>query len=183
MFRGVGIGVLVLLGGCTFPKRIDQLQYWELPAHTFGDVACIEINAPKPSRRDVSADLEFSLEQAVRQWARDRLVPISGQSKRLKITIDQACLQETRKPVPSLGLSLPYEDQWDARLSVRFEIQPLSVSKTEMSFVVTTRYSDIVPKDLNFYERQAFWQKCLAKILVDFDQEVAKLWSQCGESL
>ncbi len=169
---------MVGLSACVAPPppQFPELTYTHLPAITLG-VAKIEVvNTSKKS--DAALHVESSMpvtpEQAVRNWARDRL-RASGVSGVAKVIIENASVTETEL-ARSKGLkgvfTTEQSQRYDADLKVSIRLE--GVPRVSEAFAqAEIKRSQTVPEDVSVNVREQALFDLTESVMKDFDPAMA----------
>lgn len=169
---------IVGLNACATPPppQFPELTYTHLPAITL-DVAKIEVvSALKKS--DAALHIESSMpvtpEQALRNWARDRL-RASGVSGVAKVIIENASVTETEL-TRSEGLkgvfTTEQSQRYDADLKVSIRLE--SVPRVSEAFAqAEIKRSQTVPEDVSVNVREQALFELTESVMKDFDPAMA----------
>lgn len=172
------VASMVGLNACATPPppQFPELTYTHLPAITLG-VAKIEVVSTS-KKSDASLHVESSMpvtpEQAVRNWARDRL-RASGVSGVAKVIIENASVTETEL-ARSKGLkgvfTTEQSQRYDAGLKVSVRLE--GVPRVSEAFAqAEIKRSQTVPEDVSVNVREQALFELTESVMKDFDPAMA----------
>ncbi|MFO1061627.1 MAG: hypothetical protein U1E53_32230 [Dongiaceae bacterium] len=152
--RAVALGLLLALAGCNAapppPAPLPELTWGRLPPFEL-DVSTVAIDdayRPAPGGGHVENEMPVPPAVAAERWARDRLRAV-GRAGTARFTIAEASVVAV--PLSrNGGLSGTFTDQqtlrYDARLSVRLEVENLAQGRSGMVTAEASRSQTVAEK-------------------------------------
>lgn len=170
--------VMTGLASCTTPPppQFPELTFTHLPQITLG-VARIEIvdNFTPPSDpKHVENRMPVTPEQALRNWARDRL-QANGVSGVARFIINNAAVTETPL-VLKKGLSGVFTTEQSHRYDagVDVEVRLEGVPRVTQAFAkAAVNRSQTIPEDASINVREETWFNLTEQVMKDFDPQMS----------
>jgi hypothetical protein len=166
-----------LLAACAQPvpsKRYDPISFAHKPAIEL-DVAQVTIVNdfhPPAGLPHVEGEMPVSPEQALEQWATDRL-SAQGTAGEARFIIKNASVVESHLKTTQGIQGFFTKDQsekYDGQIEVRLEVY--SPGRNSDGFVVTKASRTItVPEDISVSGLRDSWYKLVQEMMLDFDAE------------
>ncbi len=177
----LSIGMLAGLAGLSAcatppPPQFPELTFTHLPPITLAVSRIEVVNAPatKDAAKHVENYMPVTPEQAVRNWARDRL-KANGVSGVAKVIIEKASVTETDLP-RSKGLkgvfTTEQSQRYDADLKVSVRLE--GVPRVSEAFAQSEiQRSQTVPEDVSVNVREQALFDLTEAVMKDFDPAMA----------
>lgn len=153
------------------PIRVVQGQPFAM------NVARVEVRAeyqPPGGPTHVEGEIPISPEQAIQQWAQDRMQPI-GSANIIRVVINDAEATETPLPVQN-GLQSAFTTQQAARIDIKVNItvEVLDEQQLPISSVTgTAERSRTIPQGLTLNQHDQIDYDMLTQVMTDLNAQVS----------
>jgi len=171
--------VFAVVGSCATPdpvQRLPQMRFTDKPAINLA-VAGVDVQSRyTPPLRAPNVDHRFpvSPEAALRQWAKDRLVPTGGGAAIARfIVLNGAAVEEklTRTQGVRGALTTDQAERYSAKAEATIEIVDPSgrvLGQTE----ARVGLSRTIPEGATLNEREKHWYELTRDMMAQFDAEI-----------
>ncbi len=178
-FLAVLLVAAVGLGSCATPPppQFPDLRFTHLPPITLGveRVEIVDNFTPPSDPKHVENRMPVTPEQALRNWARDRL-KTEGVSGVAKFIINNAAVTETeltRKKGLSGVFTTEQSHRYDAAVDVELKLE--GVPRVTQAYAkASINRSQTVPEDASINVREEMWFNLTEQVMKDFDPQMSE---------